>query len=189
MSNPDWQDPNRNVSGGQITQRTFDYDNDAVRVNVVEPIELKVEDIQIGAVEIKDDTTDTRANVLVVGGTNAIITRDVIQQTKTSVNSFGSAIITPSATVTLATFTVATGTSFTFVGGMVGGDEVGEFHFEVAGSDIGLFRNSGANRTAIVKFPEPQTVGAGTLINIKATNIGHKSKQFEATVSGYSIPV
>ena len=187
--NPDWQDPNRNVSDSSIHKRVFDYDNDAYRVNVVEPIELEVGDIQIGAVEIKDSITDERANVVSIGDKNGIITQNLIEQTKTSVNSFGSAIVSPGLTVTLATYTIASDKAFTFIGGIVGGDESGEFHFEVGGSDIALVRNSGSQRSIIVNFPESQKVGASTVINIKVKNLGNKTKQFEATLSGYLLPI
>lgn len=188
-SNPDWENPNKQVSDSSVHKRVFDYDNDAYRVNVVEPIELKVADIQIGAVEIKDGESDTRASVVSVGANNALIVRNLTEQTKTSVNAFGSALITPGATITLATYTVSVGMSFTFTGGIVGGDEAGEFHFEVGGSDIALVRNSGSQRTIVIKFPEPQVIGASTIINIKAKNIGNKTKPFESTLSGYILPI
>ena len=187
-SNPDWENPNKNVSDSTIHKRVFDYDNDAYRVNVIEPIELEVSDIEIGKVEIKDSDSDTTLNVVDVGGSNAILSRDVIDQIKTSVNIFSSALVSPSALVTLASYTVSANTIFTFTGGIVGGDEAGEFHFEVDGNDIALVRNSGSQRTITLHFPESQQVGAGSLINIKVKNIGNKSKQFESTLSGFIIP-
>lgn len=188
-SNPDWQDPNRNVSDSTINKRTFDFDNDAIRVNVVEPIELKVEDIQIGAVEIKDGETDTRASVITQGTTNALVVRTLVEQVKTTVNSFGSAIVNPGITLTLASYTITAGNSFTFQGGIVGGNGSGEFHFEVDGNDIALVRNSGAQPTIKIKFPEPQKISTPVVVNIKVKNIGHTSQPFEATLSGYNVPL
>jgi len=188
-SNPDWQDPNRRVSDSTVHKRVFDFDNDAYRVHVVEPVPLEAGDIQIGAVELKDGDTDTRVDVEEVGNNNAVLVENARQFQKTSINNFGSALISPATTLELVSFTVPSSTSFEFIGGIVGGDEYGEFIFEVGGTTIALARNSGSNRTIMMRFLESQSVGAGTTVKIKATNIGHRTKQFEATLSGYTLPV
>ncbi len=188
-SNPDWQDPNRDVSPSQIIQRTFDNPDDAWRVNVVAgSISIDPGEINIGAVELKDQNSDNRVDVEIIGSFNAVITRDAIDFQKTKVNVFGSALVTPGSTLTLVSYVVPVSSVFTFSGGIVGGDESGEFTFEIAASTIALVRNSGSNRTIMLRFLEPPSAGAATLLQIKVKNIGIKPKQFEATLSGYTMP-
>ena len=187
MSNPDWPDPNRNTSTSQISQRVFDDDDDLIRVSVIKPIPLEVSDIQIGAVEIKDGDSDTRADVAEVGGNNGLVVQNAIDQAKSKVNIFGSTTVSPGVTVTLATYTVPVGKAFTFTGGIVGGTANGEFHFEIAGSDIAVYRNSGSNPSCQLRFVEPPTATAGSIINIKVKNCDNKTRIFESTLSGYTL--
>jgi len=186
-SNPFWQDPNRNTSPSQITQRVFEPDDDLIRVSVVKPIELTVGDIQIGAVEIKDGDTDTRADVETIGAYGALMVYDPIEFQKAKVNIFGSAIVTPGNILNLAQFVVPAGKTFTFSGGIVGGEQEGEFYFDIGGATVALARNSGSNRTIQLRFLEPPTAGAAQIINLKVKNIANKTKQYEATLSGYTI--
>lgn len=144
-------------------------------------------DIQIGAVEIKDHDSTTRLDVETISDYNAIMVRDVVEFQKAKVNVFGSTSVTPSSTVTLATYTVPSGKVFVLTGGIVGGRMHGHFEFEVGGSTVAVVRNSGANPTIQVKFHEPPEASASTVINIKLTNDGHNTRPFEALLSGYTI--
>lgn len=187
-ANPDYPEPNKNVSLPGVIHRCFDNDDDCWRVNVVAgSISIDPGEINIGAVEIKDHNTDTRLDVEVVGDYNAILVSDAIEYQKAKVNMWGSTSITPSSTVTLVTYTVPSGKIFTLTQAIIGGRNCGEFEIEVGGSNIALIRNSGAHPTSIVKFEEPPEASAGTVINIKAKNIGHVTRPFEATMAGYTI--
>jgi hypothetical protein len=186
--NPLFPDPNKNISLPQVIHRCFDSTDDLWRVDVVKGnISIDPGDIEIGAVEIKDHNSETRLDVEAVSDYNAIMVRDVVEFQKAKVNVFGSTSITPAATVTLATYTVPAGKIFVLTGGIVGGRMHGEFEFEVGGSTVAVVRNSGSNPTIQVKFFEPPEASASTVINIKATNDGHQTRPFEATLSGYTI--
>lgn len=56
---------NPNISPSAISQTTYDSTNEAIRANIVAgDITINPGDIEIGAVEIKNATTDDRATVL-----------------------------------------------------------------------------------------------------------------------------
>jgi len=190
-SNPDWREPNVNTSPSQIAQRVFEQADDLIRVSVVKGnISIDPGDIQIGAVEIKDGNTDTRATVVACDpNNNALLVKSCVDEVKTKINIFGSTTVAPGSTVTLASYTVAASKAFTFSGGIVGGAAQGEFHFEIAGSDVALYRNSGSNPSVQIRFLEPPTAGAATVINIKVRNLDNKTRSFEATLSGYTVDV
>ncbi len=99
---------------------------------------------------------------------------------------YGDAMIAPTASAVLATYTVPAGKRFYFKGGLVGGDEYGEFSFEISAGRIGLWRNSGSARSALINFPELPEASASAVIEIVATNNGNKTKQFEATLYGHT---
>ena len=148
MANPQFPDPNKDISDHEIRKRYFDSTKDAVRVDVIDgDITINVGDIEIGAVEIKDHDSETRVDVEECHDYNALLVKDCMEFQKAKVNVFGSSSVSPSATVTLATYTVPAGKRFFFTGGIVGGDGTGEFEFEVGGSNVALVRNSGSNRT------------------------------------------
>lgn len=188
MANPHWPDPNRNISLPQVIHRCFNSTDDLWRVDVVQGnISIDPGDIQIGAVEIKDHDSTVRLDVEPVHDFNAILVVDAFQFQKTKINTFGSTSVTPGSTVTLATFTVPAGKVFHFTQATVGGRDAGEFELEVGGSTVAFVRNSGSTQTLDHKFAEPPESSAGTIINIKVTNIGHVTKTFEATLSGFTI--
>jgi hypothetical protein len=137
--------------------------------------------------EIKN--ISNKISIQTIGDFNAILSVDVVEFQKSKINVFGSSIIVPSNTLTIASYTVPVGKTFTFSGGIIGGDESGEFYFEIDNNVIALARNSGSNRTIFFKFLEAPTAGSGSVINIRAKNIGHRTKQYEATLSGYTINV
>jgi len=155
------------------------------------PVEASiiVEDIEIGAIEIKDASTNDRTNVINVGTKNALLVKDITDQQKQKINNFGSANVAPSATVTLATYTVPGGKRFIFTGGIVGGNEIGEFYFMIDVNTIALIRNSGSNPTIVAKLVEQPEASAGSTIDIKVINISNKTRSYEATLNGYLIDV
>ena len=186
--NPLFPDPNKNISLPQVVHRCFNSTDDLWRVDVVQGnISIDPGEINIGAVEIKDHDSTVRLDVEPVSDYNAIMVRDAIEFQKAKVNVFGSTSVTPASTVTLATFTVPAGKIFVLTGGIVGGRESGNFEFEVGGSTVAIIRNSGSNPTIQARFNEPPEASAATVINIKVTNDGHKTRPFEATLSGYTI--
>jgi len=122
--------------------------------------------------------TDINGNLIVVS----------VDTYRSKVIIYGDEVLAPNGTITLASYTVPSGKRFYFKGGLVGGDEAGEFSFEITSGRIGLWRNSGASRSALVNFPEMPEASAGAVIEIRVKNIGIKNKQFEATIYGYTLP-
>jgi len=144
-------------------------------------------DIQIGAVELKDGNTDTRVDVENVGSYNAVMAMDVVNYQKQKINIFGSSLVAPGVTVTLATYTVPVGKTFTYSGGIVGGKSMGSFEFVINSITNALVRNSGSNPTIQVKFIEPPEASGNSIIDLRVTNDGDLARQFEATLSGFII--
>ena len=170
----------------EIKDREFQKFED-VNGEVAVRTTLTVGDIEIGAVEIKDGDSNLRADVEAgVSGKNGIVVI-IDEKTRSIVSVFGSAVISPSATSTLATFTVPSGKRFIFSGGIVGGGESAEFSFIVASATVCLVRNSGSNRTIVVLFPTAPEASASAVIDLKAKNVSLKTKTFEATISGYTV--
>jgi len=128
---------------------------------------------------IKAIRTDVDGNLIVVQ----------IDTYRSKVILYGDEMVAPAATAILATFTVPSGRRFYFKGGLVGGDEYGEFSFEISAGRIGMWRNSGSARSAVITFPEQPEASAGAIITISVTNNSNKTKQFEATIYGYTLVV
>jgi len=148
---------------------------------------LVVEDIQIGAVELKDGDSNTRVDVETVGSYNAVLSQDVVEFQKQKVNNFGSASVAPGATVTLVTLTVPATKRFVYRGGIVGGNDHGKFEFQINSITQATVRNSGSNPTIQVTFIEPPEASTGSVVDLNVTNNSNKTKSFEATLSGYII--
>jgi len=106
---------------------------------------------------------------------------------ETKVVIYGSSVVGTGATVTLATYTVPAGKRFIFKGGIIGGSEAGEFTFEINSNTYALVRNSGSIRTIVATFPVPPEASAAAIVDINVKNIGNKTRQFEATLNGYTI--
>lgn len=158
--------------------------------SVANPLPVQMSsDIEIGAVEIKDSNTDTRVDVEPVGPYNAILTKDITEFQKQKINNFGTATVAPSATITLATYTVPVGKRFIYSGGIVGGTEVGEFYFDINANTQALVRNSGSNPTIQVRFIEAPEASGGSTVDLKVKNISNKTRTYEANLSGYIVDV
>lgn len=156
----------------------------ALDVNIASGnVNLNVGDIEIGAVEIKDHNSDTRLDVVEVEtNQHAMLIREA---RGSNVAVFGSDIISPSATLDVASRTVPTGKRFIWKGGVIGGDEAGEFIFKVNGSVKHFWRNAGANRSKDLIFPHQLEANAGDTITVSVKNVGNKIRQFEASISGF----
>jgi len=148
---------------------------------------LTVDDISIGAVEIKDGDSDIRLDVEVCGDYNAILTQDCVDFQKTKINIFGQSLITKGSTLTVATHTVTAGKTFHFTGLTYGGSAMGEFDVELDGATTFLLRNTGSSLTQKQSFSEPPEVGAGKVINIKVENMFNKDGIFDVTIEGFEI--
>jgi len=168
-----------------LEKEKFTELNGEVAVRTTAVIESATFDI--GNVKIEDGNSHRLADVEAVGTSNAIVVQDATSLQKAKINNFGSTIVAVGNTLTLATYTVPSGKTFVFVGGIVGGDEAGEFTFNFGLATIALVRNSGSNRTIVIHFPESPEASATTVVTIKAKNVGNKDKQFEALLSGYVI--
>lgn len=128
---------------------------------------------------IKAVRTDVDGNLIVVQ----------IDTYRSKVVLYGDSMVAQAATVTLVTFTVPAGKRFYFKGVSVGGGEEGEFSFEINAGRIGLWRNSGSTRSAVITFPEQPEASAAAIINVIVTNKSNKTRQFEATIYGYTLTV
>ena len=148
-------------------------------------------DVQIGAVEIKDWNSDRRLDVIECGSYNAILTKDCSDYQKTKIIQYGETSITYNSDNVIVSYTVPTNRKFILNGVIVGGNADGEFSVLIDSSKIGYIRNSAAKRTINSSFWENTEVSAGSVIQIKGKNISHikqNTRQFEATISGYTIP-
>ena len=185
-SNPDWQDPNREVSPSQISQRVFNNGDDAIRVDVVTPLPLEAT-IDLAEVVIKDPDTDQKANVITGqhGLSGLVVITEQIPRSKVTV--FGQTVIAPGATVLVATYTVPALKKFFWRGVVVGGGQEGEFDLQISTATQFFIRNSGSIRTVILTFPEDPEASAAATIDVYITNIGDLAKSFEATICGYTV--
>ena len=157
----------------------------AMDVNVVGGISVDFSpgDIQIGAVEIKDHDSNTRLDVVEIQtGQHAMLTREA---RGSNISVFGSDIISPSVTLDVATRTVPVGQRFIWKGGIIGGNDAGEFIFKVNGSVKHFWRNAGANRSKDLIFPHQLEANAGDTVTVSVKNVGNKIRQFEASISGF----
>lgn len=140
-----------------------------------------------GAVEIKDQNSSLKADVETgVSGKNGLVVI-IDEKARSVVGVYGSAVIAPSGSATLATFTVPALKRFVFSGAIVGGGESAEFSFLISASTICLVRNSGSTRTLMVAFPTAPEASAAAVVVISATNVSLRTKTFEATISGYTV--
>jgi hypothetical protein len=145
--------------------------------------------ISLGAVKIADASGSPVANVVPTsGGQNGlvVVTAEV---PKSKVTVYGTGMIAPSTTLTLATYTVPSLKRFVYGGAMVGGASSAEFDLRVGMATIAKVRNSGSNRTIVVKFPEEPEASAGTTVEIVAENLSDLARTFEATIFGHTVDI
>lgn len=143
--------------------------------------DLEVSDIQIGAVELKDGSSNQRATVTSEGALK--VTFDGASSSIAS-DLFGKQMITASDFATLVTKTIATGKIFDFSGVILNGDEYGYFEIKVNGDVRVSWRNSGSKRSSTIPFPSKIETIAGDIITIIATNNGTETRSFEASIFG-----
>lgn len=148
---------------------------------------IEVGDIQIGAVELKDHDSSTRSDIEVERDYNALLVRDAIEYQKVRLTPFNSDSVGSGATLTLVSHTVGVGKDFEWTGVLVGGNASGLFTLFVNGSQVGSVRNSGSERTKPVRFPELFEATDGDVIEIKVTNLSHKTETFEATMFAFEV--
>ena len=148
---------------------------------------LTVSEITIGGVYLYDYNSGLGADVIpTAGGYNGLVVVTT-EQPKGKVTIYGSSMIAPNSTLTLATYTVPSLKRFVYSGAIIGSASAGEFDLKVGAATVAKVRNSGSNRTIIVKFPEEPEASAGTTIEIVGENIGDLARMFEATIFGYTI--
>ena len=181
---------NKDISRQQILQRVFDRESDSWRITLVDGsnITIDISDVQIGAVEIKDETTDDRVNVVACKSKNALLVQDCLSAQKiASVNLFVQSNVGAGLTATLSSFTVPVGEEFFFFLAKVGGNGSGKFSLEIGAVVKDFARNSGSQRTVRMGEGETIVATAGQVVNIKVTNIHNQTKQFESRLSGFTI--
>lgn len=103
------------------------------------------------------------------------------------INVFGENLIAADNTLSLVNYTVPPGKKFIFKGGIIGGEESGEFLFQINNGTVSLARNSGSNRTMTINFIEGMECVEGDIVSILAKNKGDKQRQFESTLFGHLI--
>jgi hypothetical protein len=128
---------------------------------------------------IKAIQTDVYGNLIVI--TNPEVHSKVV--------IYGDQMVGAGATMVLATYTVPASKRFFYKGGLVGGGEEGQFSFEISTARIGLWRNSGSAKSAVITFPEFPEASTGAIITISVKNISNKTRQFEATLYGYTMVI
>jgi hypothetical protein len=143
--------------------------------------DLEVSDIQIGAVEIKDATTNQRAIVDANG--RLLVSAETIVLTN-PFDKFGTSMVAASASAVIVTHTVPVSEEFNFTGATLTGDEYGYFEFQINGITRASWRTSGSSRSAAISFPSPFKAVAGDVVDIKVTNEGNKTRSFDATIFG-----
>jgi hypothetical protein len=157
------------------------------------PVEAKLEvgDITIGAVEIKDGSSEVRATVIQQNGDTALLVKDINEYEKNTVNIYGDTSVAWDDETTLAVYPVPAGRTLKFGGVIVGGCADGLFTVTMNSIKVFTLRNSAASRTLIVFLKNDLTVNAGGEIRILVKNVGsdHQTKIFEGTINGYTIPV
>jgi len=168
-----------------VLQTVFDEASGRIRVTNVA---LVVSDIQIGAVEIKDESTDDRANVVDIGGQNALVVTNLGTSTvsRTPVNEFNTDTITSGSEDTLVSYTVPSGKVFVLQGIEAGGLADGKFTVTDGSTTYAVTRNSGAERTKSVEFPNEPQFAAATVVSIKAKNGYTTIETFEGTIKGFT---
>ncbi|MHA1329928.1 MAG: hypothetical protein ACTSR2_02515 [Candidatus Hodarchaeales archaeon] len=193
--NPNYPDDNQHLTDMSMKRREHNKDAYAKRVFVVNPVPLEVGDIQIGAVEIKDGDTDLRADVENQGSLNALVVENATELRKSTVNTYGDAIISFCSSSTLVSYPVPLTKTFKFSGFIVGGQADGEFIIKVNGGIVCKVRNSRASRTLFIWFKNEIQVSAGGTVEIEATNVDNgipppfSSKSFEGTINGYTLNI
>lgn len=163
--------------------------NDDGSINTKSALILSSVDIQIGAVELKDESSSTRANVIDAGTYNALITRDADEAQKTPICVYDSELIGTSATLTMSTHTATTGKIFNWKGVILTGEEIGQFEMLVGTASKAVWRNSGSEQGREITFPEPLKLTAGQVANVKVSNLSKKSKMYYTTILGYERPI
>lgn len=152
--------------------------------------------ITLGAVKLEDGASTQKASVDANGSLSTTPTDEsgnafnnsnplpVTIGTGTPIDRYGTSMVASSATATLSTYTVPVAGTFDFNGAIINGDEYGYFEFQVNGVTRVGWRNSGSERSSIVNFPNKIVTIAGDVIDIKVTNNGNKTKDFDGTIFG-----
>ena len=158
----------------------WDDINHRIRTNAT----LQAGDIQLGAVELKDHDSNTRADVHTIGSVNALLVYNAEEEQRIVANIYNQINISSSTEQTIATYTVPSGKIFKLKQLVIGGNSDGTFKLEVGGSTWAVFRNSAGERTKSINFNEV-LAGQGIVINIKCYNESHQTRTFEATMFGF----
>jgi len=141
---------------------------------------LTVEDIQIGAVEIKDGSSDNRA-VVTSGGALLVTSTGVAG---TPVNVYNQITVPATTELTLATYIVPVSKTFYFGQVIVGGDSSGRFKIRANASILFIARNNAAQRTLPITFKSEPQLAAGNTVDILVYNESNQTRTFEGTING-----
>jgi hypothetical protein len=175
----------------KIWQQVYDEAKQALRVIA----EIVVEDIQIGAVEIKNATTDDRL-IVHPDGTITIRVQETGAPVDYSTDDSGDGLfpLTGAEDVVLS-IPVAAGNTLRIAGWDYGASKACTFKLKVMNNAV-LQRvirtkgNSGSNPTNSLEFPTPITVTGGANITVEVTverNDGNSGGFGQAGVNGYII--
>lgn len=143
-------------------------------------------DIEIGAIEIKDATTEDRANVVLRGDGKYALAVDVSASiAKTDKITTGQNNIASTSTSTLASYTVTTGKKSYLTQIIISGGN-GTFEIKVDGSTKYIYRTSGSDKSKTITCQELQ-LSAGQVVSVDCTNDYHRSNVFDCTIQAYEV--
>lgn len=165
-----------------VLSRVYDKVENALRVKGIS-VTLEGADIEIGAVELKNGTTDDRAFIAPDG---ALSVREA--QNTQPVNVFSTAAGTPAVFSDILTYTVPIGTVFWFSGYVLTGEAEGKFEILINASVVSTYRITRAQMTADMNFGRGALKAtAGQTITVRVRNAELISYNFEAQIYGYLI--
>jgi len=159
--------------------RVFDKNDKPIDSDNRFPVDIRG-DIEIGAVEIKDGTTDNRA-VVTADGALLVTTAGTIG---VPVNVYNQLDVPSATQLTLLTYTIPTGRALHFSQFMVGGNSDGTFTIRANGSILAFVRNNAAQRTISITFKNELEINAGNVVSILVYNESNVTRTFEGTING-----
>ena len=165
--------------------RVFDRNDAPIDADNRFPVDAKLSsgEIEIGKVVIKDDNSSNTA--LVTSGGALLVTTS--GTSGLPANVFNQTSVAGTTEVTLVSYTVPPTKTFYLSGVIVGGMADGRFTVRGNGITYTIARNSAANKTNTIAFPnnsEP-TTGAGFVVDILCFNESNQSRTFEGTIMGF----
>ena len=144
-------------------------------------------DIQIGAVEIKDGSTDQRASVQGNGGLNVNVLSTPSETVGVGTNVYDDIVGVLTSTETdLVSYTVPTGKKFILTGGKGTGSSDAHYKLKIDGNTEAFYKTSYFDRVAKFFFDNRDgvEVAAGIVIKITVEHEESASQEFYGNLFG-----